>query len=57
MQAVAMSQGIADSREAAAHLEHTGQIEAHGKQQVNHERDEQGRLQLEAPADLFAARP
>ena len=53
--AVALSQGVADAREAAAHLEHARQVQSHGEQQIDHQGDEQRRLQLEAPADLLAA--
>ena len=53
--AVALRQSIADAGEAAAHFEHARQIQAHGEQQVNHQSDEQRRLQLETPADLLAA--
>ncbi len=55
-QAVALGQGITDARETSAHFEHARQVEPHGEQQINHEGDEQRRLQLEAPADLLPAR-
>ena len=54
--AVALGEAVADAGQPAADFEDAGQVQAYGQQQVHEQGDEQRRLQLEAPADLFAAR-
>ena len=53
--AVSLGQAIANPGQSAADFKYTREVQADRHQEIDHERDEQRRLQLKAPTDLLAA--